>query len=85
MEKQTNYRYAQLKVVRERYPFKPMHIKVHLLISVQNAYSTVMGWLYYLPKLTTKSLPFNHFEMFKEGQNQLVVLEKVLCFIEEVN
>ena len=81
---QTNYEYAQVKVVVECYPFKPMSINAHLLISADNAYSTDMGWQYYLPKLTTESFSFNHLEMYKEGHNQQVMLEKVLCFIEEI-
>lgn len=82
--KQANYEHAQVKVVMECYPFKPMSINAHLLISAENAYSIDMGWLYYLPKLTTETFPFKHFEMYKEGQNQQVVLEKVLSFINEV-
>lgn len=81
---QENYEYAQVKVVKECYPFKPMYIKSHLLISAEYAYSKDMGWRYYLPKLTTEILPFNHLEMYKEGQNQQVVLAKVLSFIDEI-
>ena len=61
-----------------------MYIKSHLLISAEYAYSKDMGWRYYLPKLTTEILPFNHLEMYKEGQNQQVVLAKVLSFIDEI-
>ncbi len=82
--KRAIYEHAQGKVVMECYPFKPMSINAHLLISVEHAYSSDMGWRYYLPKLTSESFSFNHLEMYKEGQNQQVVLEKVLCFIDEV-
>jgi hypothetical protein len=42
-----------------------------------------MGWLYYLPKLTSETFPFKHSEMYKDVENQQVVLEKLLSFIEE--
>lgn len=83
-EKQQLYDYAQTKVVVECYPFKLMDINAHLLISGENSYSSDMGWRYYLPRLTSESFSFNHLEMYKEGQNQQVVLEKVLSFIEEI-
>lgn len=83
-EKQQLYDYAQIKVIVECYPFKLMDINAHLLVSGENSYSSDMGWRYYLPRLTSESFSFNHLEMYKEGQNQQIVLEKVLSFIEEV-
>lgn len=75
--------YAQEKVILENYPFKSMDVKAHLLISEEHSYSADMGWLYYLPKLTSETFPFKHSEMYKDVENQQVVLEKLLSFIEE--
>jgi surfactin synthase thioesterase subunit len=77
------YDYAQAKIPMENYPFKSMNINAHLLISSENSYSADMGWLYYLPKLTSETFPFKHLEMYKDEENQQVVLEKLLSFIEE--
>ena len=83
--KSTNHRdFAQEKVLSEHFPFKTMKIKAHLLISAENAHSKDMGWRYFLPKLTSESFTFNHLEMYKEGKNQQIVLDRVLKFIEEV-
>ena len=84
LEKQQIYEYAQEIIVKKGYSFRPMNINAHLLISAENSYSVDMGWLYYLPQLTTGNFSFNHLEMYKDEENQQVVLEKVLSFIEEV-
>lgn len=82
---QNNYDFAQVKVRFEKFPFKPMNIKAHLLISSsRNSLPDELGWAYFLPNITSELLNFNHSEMFRNKQNQKVVLEKLLNFIEEL-
>ncbi|WP_435355854.1 AMP-binding protein [Emticicia sp. SJ17W-69] len=83
--KEKPHDFAQMKVVLERHPFKLMDIKAHLLISYEHAYSNnMMGWQYFLPNLTSEIFTFNHLEMYKEGSNQQIVLDRVLKFVDEV-
>jgi fengycin family lipopeptide synthetase E len=77
--------FAQRKVRAERYPFKPMEIKAHLLISSKNSFrKDDLGWRYFLPNMTSEMFAFTHSEMFRDKQSKKVVLEKLLDFIEEV-
>lgn len=75
----------QLKITTEQYPFKPMSIKSHLMISAENDFSEdMMGWKYFLPKLTSELCTFKHSEIYTEEKNQQVVLASILRFIEEI-
>ncbi|AFK05604.1 AMP-dependent synthetase and ligase (plasmid) [Emticicia oligotrophica DSM 17448] len=85
VDKQTIQKFAQSKILREKYPYKPMNIKAHLMISKEHAYTDdLLGWKYFLPRLTFELFPFKHSEMFMAGKGQQLVLDKLLRFIDEV-
>jgi fengycin family lipopeptide synthetase E len=76
---------ARVKINKEVHTFKKLDIKSRILISLKNANSNEeIGWYNYLPNLTTKILPFKHYDMFRDKKNKEMILNEVLKFIDEV-